>query len=178
MRARIDLGILASWGLVTAGAVLLCLRFGSIPDPVPTFRSALGEPTHWAPKTLTSVLRVAAMGAGQLGAVTAMATDARASGLQGWTALWRLGALTAGAKTLFECLSMGLLGTASGATLMLPLQLATIAVVAALVLAGAVLWRRGALGQLGRVRPAAWVVVGVSLCAWLAFATWPKWGAA
>ena len=48
------------------------------------------------------VMRIALLGIAQLGAITAMAYSARAS--SGWLKFWTLAAITAGAKTLFQCL--------------------------------------------------------------------------
>jgi hypothetical protein len=164
------LAVLIAWALVSLSAAWVMLGYADIPDPLPVYRSLLGEPIVLAHKTPITVFRLPAMGVGQLGAATVMSVEARQAHAAGWSCFWRAAALTAGAKTLVEC---GALLAPPAANL--ALTLATYAVVMSFLLAAAVLWRRGVLSGVPRLRPGAWSILVASLGLWLGGAISPRW---
>lgn len=157
-----------AWGLVALGALALLLGYASLPDAVVLVRPPWADAPATGPKSFLTVSRIAWMGAGQLGAATAMALGTRGS--ERWERFWRWLGLTAGGKTALEC-----------ATLVTPKRLGldpiftllTIAVVATFVVMAARWWRRGELREHPRLTGASRYWLLASLCLWAAFAVAP-----
>jgi hypothetical protein len=157
--------LVLGWMLVVAGAAVLFQRYESMPSLVPGYRMAFHEAT-WLPKSFLSVGRIAAMGAGQVGAATAMAHATRAS--DRWRRLWQWCAVTAGAKTFIECIGFAARDPrVDAATFVATALIAVGAVVAALIA-----WRR--LGAPPPVTSRARVAVTVSLLLWGGLAVLPR----
>ena len=170
---------IAAWTAVTLATVILVGALDHLPSSVPVFQTFMGTPTMWAPKSIPMVTRIALMGAGQLGAVTALARHVSWSGPSGWTRLLKGMALAVGAKTLVE--SIGFAGTATtwGETVGSVLNIVTILIVVAFLAFVVAIWRSGALTQLPRGGTrGAWGtigLIGLSLGLWVTFATIPWW---
>ncbi len=157
--------IALGWLLALGGALVLALRYTELPEHLMAYRSLVGQTTRTVSKSPVMVGRIALMGFAQLGAITAMAYSARAS--SGWLRFWTLAALTAGTKTLFQCL-----GFAQAPEVDRMFFIATLAVVVAFLIAAFVLWKRQALKApppLGRER----IWLGASLATWAFFASVP-----
>lgn len=166
-----------AWLLVAAGTVLMTLRYGEMPEAVPAYRDLAGHATLLVPKGVATVFRVAAMGAGQLGAITTLLVRAKVAESRGWQKLFASGSLAAGFKTFVECAQFAAMGRpAVGLPPLLWLALTLLPVLVFLV-AALYLWRTQ---QLSSARPLSFtprasLAVSVSLLLWLGSAVFPKW---
>lgn len=151
-----------AWLLVAVALGWLAWRAPSLPEQVPIFRSPWSEGPRLAPRTIWTVLRVALMGAAQLGAVTVLAVAVVRARSAGWTRLAQAGALAVGVKTLLEAIEFGGVGTLAA----LALRGATIGVVGAFILFVVALWRRGALENAPRLNRSETALVVLSVAAW------------
>jgi hypothetical protein len=155
---------------------VLLVRLNGLPESIPVFVSVLGTPTQWAPTSMVMVIRIAMMGVGQLGAVTALAHASNRGGYPGWDRFFRLMAVAVAAKTLAESVMLAGTGTAWGEATAPALQAITITIVVAFLLSAAWMWRRGILGRVPTVsglRTQLTIVFSVGV--WLTFATVPYW---
>lgn len=91
--------------LIMSGAVVLLLSYDSMPQAVVLYRPPWNDAPIMGAKSPFTVGRIVLMGVGQLGAATAMVFVARGSAP--WGRFWRWLGLTAGLKTLLECLAAG-----------------------------------------------------------------------
>ena len=166
----------ACWATVGLALGVLLASLNGLPDAVPVFVSVSGTPTRWAPTSIPMVTRIALMGAGQLGAVTALAHASGGGGYAGWDRLFQWMAVAVAAKTLVESVMLAGTGTAWGDATAPALQAVTILIVLAFLLSAAWMWRSGSLGTVPKVtglRTHATIVVSVGV--WFAFATIPYW---
>ncbi len=155
--------ITAAWLLALIGAVALIVRYDEMPQHLLAYRSLVGQASRTVPKSPMMVARIALMGVAQLGAITAMAYSARNSG--GWLRFWTYAAITAGAKTLFQCF-----GFAQEPEVDRTFFIATLLVVATFLAVAYALYKRHALKSpppLGRER----IWLGASLATWAFFAS-------
>ncbi|RYZ06413.1 MAG: hypothetical protein EOO73_15660 [Myxococcales bacterium] len=158
-----------AWGLVVIGALVLVAGYPSIPERVVLYRAPWAEAPMTGSKSLLTVGRIALMGVGQLGAVTAMVLGARGS--ERWERFWRWLGLAAGVKTGLECAQ---LVTPSESGLNQAFTGATLAVVAAFLVMAARWWRRGDLEAhpAPAGAPRAWLIASLGL--WAVFAIAPR----
>lgn len=164
------------WATIGLSLAILVARLNSLPASVPVFVTPLGTPTMWAPTSVLMVTRIALMGAGQLGAVTALAHASSESGHRGWTRFFQLLAVAIAAKTLLESVTLAGTGTAWGEMTSPLLNATIIAVVIAFLLSAGLMWRRGQLRQVPGVKSrAALAAIVFSIAVWFAFATIPYW---
>ena len=164
------------WATVALALAVLLARLNDLPDSIPVFVSLLGMPTRWAPTSIVMVTRVALMGVGQLGAVTALAHATDGGGSSGWDRFFRLMAVAVAAKTLAESVMLAGTGTPWGETTAPVLQAVTILIVLAFLLSAAWLWRKGLLGSVPRVSGLGTLLTIVfSIGVWFTFATIPYW---
>jgi hypothetical protein len=169
--------LVVAWVVVAVAAILLGIRYADMPGLIPVYRDASGYAAVFAPKSAAIVFRIAAMGAAQLGATTAMWLHARAVRNTGWAKFWVYAGLAAAAKTLVECVQYAALGTP------LARQPAALwfyaALLPVLVFLGLAvnLWRTGQVASraAGGIRPRTIVALCVWLGLWFACATLPKW---
>jgi hypothetical protein len=166
----------ACWVTVGLALGVLLAGLNSLPESVPVFVSVLGQPTTWAPTSIPMVTRIALMGVGQLGAVTALARASDAGGHSGWVRFFQLMAIAVAAKTLAESVMMAGTGTGWGEPTAPVLQAVTIGIVIAFLVSAGWMWRKGSLGQVPSVPglPLQLTIV-FSVGVWLAFATIPYW---
>jgi len=125
---------------------------------------------------MVMVIRIAMMGVGQLGAVTALAHASEGGGYPGWDRFFRLTAVAVATKTLTESVMLAGTGTAWGEATTPALQAVTIGIVLVFLLSAAWMWRKGFLGSVPTVsglRTQLTIVFSVGV--WLAFATVPYW---
>jgi hypothetical protein len=156
-----------AWALVGLGALVLFVAYPTLPSEVILYRSPWG--TAKGPKSWLTVGRIALMGAGQLGAATAIVVDARSSTF--WRPFWCCLALVAGVKTLLECLSM----TATpGTTVEHALFISTLLLIGLFVLSAARWWRRGPRDPHPPLTPAGQLALYASLGIWALFALAPR----
>jgi hypothetical protein len=158
---RPDKLLVLGWALVVAGAVILFLRYPTMPSLVPAYR-VLGRDPVWVARSPLSVARIAAMGVGQGGAATAMARSTRAS--SPWHGLWRWCVVAAGAKTLLECVGFA----SRDARIDVAMSVATGLLVVAACVAALVASRR--LGAPPRLSSGAKISVALWLLVWGGFA--------
>ena len=164
------------WAAIGLALGILLARVNGLPESVPVFVSPFGTPTMWAPTSIPMVTRIAIMGAGQLGAVTALAHASRESGLSGWALFFELMAVAVASKTMAESVVLAGTGTAWGEMMSPALNAITIAIVVAFLLSAALMWRRGCLREFPEVRSSrARATIVCSVALWLAFATIPYW---
>lgn len=164
------------WATVGLALGVLLARLNGLPESVPVFVSPMGTPTMWAPTSIPMVTRIAIMGAGQLGAVTALARASREGGFSGWALFFELMAVAVASKTLAESVVLAGTGTAWGEMTSPALNAVTLVIVVTFLLSAALMWRRGLLKGFPEVtssRTRATIVFSVAL--WLAFATIPYW---
>jgi hypothetical protein len=164
------------WATVGLALGVLLARLNGLPESIPVFVSVLGTPTRWAPTSMVMVTRIAMMGVGQLGAVTALAHASEGGGYSGWDRFFRLMAVAIAAKTLVESVMLAGTGTAWGETTAPVLQAVTIVIVLAFLVSAAWMWRKGFLGRVPKVsgrRTQLTIVLSVGV--WLTFATIPYW---
>jgi hypothetical protein len=93
-----------AWALAVLGAAALVWGYDRAPEVVTLYRPPWLEAPITAPRSPLTVGRVAALGAAQLLAATAMVSAANAS--PAWASFWRWLAVVAGVKTLLECLTI------------------------------------------------------------------------
>jgi hypothetical protein len=164
------------WATVGLALGVLLVRLNGLPESIPVFVSVLGTPTRWAPTSIVMVTRIALMGAGQLGAVTALAHATDGGGYSGWDRFFRLMAVAVAAKTLAESVMLAGTGTAWGETTAPVLQALTIVIVLAFLLSAAWMWRKGFLGRVPKVSGlGTQLTIVFSVGVWLTFATIPYW---
>ena len=158
-----------AWALVVLGALVLVAAYPTLPDSVVLYRAPWAAAPMTGPKSLFTVGRIPLMGAGQLGAATAMVFVARASAP--WERFWRWLGLVAGVKTALEC---GWIATPNERGIHHAFTSATTAVVAAFVVAAVRWWRRGDLRDHPRLAgvPRVWLIVALGI--WAAFALAPR----
>ncbi len=132
-----------------------------MPDNVALYRLPWAGGPTLGPKSVFTVGRIAWMGVGQLGAATAMCLASRSSA--GWERFWGWLGLSAGAKTLLECMSFVLPegSLSQRATLTL-----TFAVVFAFAGTALWWWRRGELRARPRITGHLRIWLVVSLALW------------
>ena len=172
---RIDRWLVAAWTLVVAGGVLLFARADALPEEIPVYRSLTGEALKSAPRSTLIVLRIALMGVGQLGAITAMMWQSRANSREQWTTFWQFAALAAGAKTLLECVQFSLLGVEGSEAMQLPLTILTFAPVVAFLLYAVRVWRSLPMDRFGPLSATEQVLLASSLALWFGCAIMPLW---
>src|SRR6187455_1570188 len=114
------------WATVGLALGVLLVRLNGLPESIPVFVSVLGTPTRWAPTSMVMVIRIAMMGVGQLGAVTALAHASEGGGSPGWDRFFRVMAVAVAAKTLAESVMLAGTGTTWGEVTAPALQAATI----------------------------------------------------
>ena len=166
----------ACWATVVLALGVLLARLGSLPEFVPVFVSLTGTPTAWAPKSVPMVTRIAFMGAGQLGAATALVLGSSQGRHHGWARLFEYMAMAAAGKTLAESISLAGTATRWGVRAAPILQAITILIVVAFLLSAVVMWRRGLLRQFPDIKSLSTRVALVfSVTVWLVFATVPYW---
>ena len=164
------------WATVGLALGVLLVRLNGLPESIPVFVSVLGTPTRWAPTSMVMVIRIAMMGVGQLGAVTALAHASEGGGSPGWDRFFRVMAVAVAAKTLAESVMLAGTGTTWGEVTAPALQAATIIIVLAFLLSAAWMWRKGLLGSVPTVSgPRTQLTIVFSVGVWLAFATVPYW---
>ena len=164
------------WATVGLALGILLASLNGLPESVPVFVSVLGTPTRWAPTSIPMVTRIAMMGVGQLGAVTALAHASGGGGYSGWERFFQLMAVAVAAKTLAESVMLAGTGTAWGEMTAPVLQAVTIVIVLAFLLSAAWMWRKGFLGKVPKVTGLrTQVTIVFSVGVWLAFATIPYW---
>ena len=165
----------ASWLALLAATLLLIARYPQLPEAIPAYRTLWGAPLHPLPKSAFSVLRIIAMGVGQLGATTVMASEATRAQQPRWVAFWVAASLAAAAKTLIESVQYALLGVFDEPRLATTFFLAALLPVAAFLVIAVRLWRARILEpRVGISLPSSFKVAGfISL--WLGCALLPAW---
>jgi len=164
------------WATVGVALGVLLARLNGLPESIPVFVSVLGTPTRWASTSMVMVTRIALMGVGQLGAVTALAHASEGGDDSGWNRFFRLMAVAIAAKTLAESVMLAGTGTAWGETTAPVLQAVTILIVLAFLLSAAWMWRKGFLGSVPKVSDLrTQLTIVFSIGVWLTFATIPYW---
>jgi hypothetical protein len=93
-----------AWACVLLGAAALAWGYERAPEVVTLYRPPWLDAPITAPRSPLTVGRIAAIGAAQLLAATAMTSATQAS--PAWSRFWRGLAMVAGAKTLLECLTI------------------------------------------------------------------------
>ena len=168
--------LIACWATVVLALGVLLARLDGLPESVPVFVSLTGIPTTWAPKSFAMVTRIAFMGAGQLGAATALAHGSSQGGYADWARLFEYMAIAAAGKTLAESISLAGTATRWGERAAPALQAITILIVVAFLLSAVVMWRRSLLRQFPEIKSMnARVALVFSLAVWMVFATIPYW---
>jgi hypothetical protein len=165
----------AGWLALLIGALLLAARYPHLPDAIPAYRTLLGTPLNALPRSPFSVLRIPAMGLGQLGATTVMAREASRARQRGWVTFWVAASMAAGAKTLVECGQYALLGTVAGSRIEAAFLIATLLPVAAFFVVAVRLWRAGSLRGAQPIAASMLPVLAASIVLWLLFAVLPRW---
>ena len=164
------------WATVGVALCILLASLNGLPESVPVFVSVLGTPTRWAPTSIPMVTRIAMMGVGQLGAVTAFAHASGGGGYSGWERFFQLMAVAVAAKTLAESVMLAGTGTTWGEMTAPVLQAVTIVIVLAFLLSAVWMWRKGFLGKVPKLTGLrTQVTIVCSVGVWLAFATIPYW---
>lgn len=149
--------LFVAWTLLVASAVVLATRYGALPESIPLYRVPWNDGPLVGPRTPATVGRIVAMGIGQAGAASVMARCAWRH--DGWRRFWAWATLTAGAKTILECL-----GFASSADR--AFGALTGVVVVAFLVAAATWWWRGALAGAVTVDPVSRIGLVASLGLW------------
>lgn len=164
------------WATVGLALGVLLARLDGLPASVPVFVSPAGTPTEWAPTSVPMVTRIALMGAGQLGAATALAHGSWRGGYADWARLFQYMAIAVAAKTLAESISLAGTGTGWGETMAPALHAVTVLIVVAFLLSGIVMWRQGLLRHFPEINSLATrITLVLSAGVWLVFATIPYW---
>jgi len=166
---RVTVGLLAAaWATIALGGFVLAVGYERIPAEVVLYRPPGTEAPLTAPKSLLTVGRIAFMGAGQLGAATALVAAARES--SGWRRFWLGLGVVAATKTLLECI--GFVATPESATER-ALTIATFAVVGLFIVSALGAWRRRKLGPHPLLAGTPRFALLVSVAFWAAFALGP-----
>ncbi|MDD9967245.1 MAG: hypothetical protein OXR73_13510 [Myxococcales bacterium] len=157
------------WFLVLGSGAGLLLTYEGLPQDIPLSRHPLtGRWETWAPKSIWTVLRIPAMGIGQLGAAATMAHSSQRNGSQPWAAFWNTLFAVAGGKTLLEATQIGLLGAGSSHLVEGLFYLGTLAVVVVGIgLACRKLWRHRHAWGTPRLSGTERAALGLSLMTWL-----------
>jgi len=158
-----------AWVLTGIGAAALVVGYAEVPDSVPLYRQPWGDAPIVGAKSIVTVGRFVTMGVGQVGASTAMAFAA--AGTESWERLWRWAALTAGAKTLFECAALLATPASPIETLLLVLTGAVVTLFLGCVTRW---WWKGALRSPPRVPFLHGLGVLASLAVWAGSAIAPR----
>lgn len=164
------------WATLALALGVLLARFDGLPESVPVFVSPSGTPTAWAPTSIPMVTRIAFMGAGQLGAATALALGSSRDACAGWVRLFEFMAIAIAGKTLAESISLAGTATGWGEATAPALHEITVFIVAAFLLSALVMWWRGLLRPFPEIRSSRTrVTMVLSVGVWLVFATIPYW---
>ncbi len=173
---RLTVILTGCWATLALALGVLLARLGGLPESVPVFVSPMGTPTVWAPTSIPMVTRIALMGAGQLGAATALAHGSSRGGYGDWTRFFGYMAIAVAGKTLAESISLAGTATRWGETTGPALHGLTVLIVVAFLLSGLVMWRQGLLRQFPEIKSLGTrVTLVLSAGVWLAFATIPYW---
>jgi hypothetical protein len=165
----------ACWILLVVSALLLITRYPELPHVIPAYRTLSGAPTHLLPKSPFSVFRIVAMGIGQLGATSVMASGAAREGQASWATFWVSASLAASAKTLIESVQYALLGAARGAWFEAAFLLAALVPVVAFLGVATRLWRANRLESRQALAGPQMLLVATFIVLWLVCAVTPRW---